>query len=470
MIIQERKIDEIRPYERNPRRNDHAVAGVAESIKRFGFRQPIVVDAEGVIVCGHTRYKAAKALGLATVPCVLAGDLSAKELRAYRILDNKLNELAVWDFDLLGVELGELDYDFDSFNVEFPSFDVLEPLGADEDEGPKDRPERETVAGDGEAIREGASSVYPDGLPEPFPWIGSKARQKNNIYTLIKGVKRRGFVELFGGSGVIMLGKPAEPDEIYNDTNRLLTSFFRTLRDKNKAEDLKRLCDLSPQARDLHSELRELAKAFLSGDSAKIKEIKAAANLTSVSDDVAAAYAIFYAQAFANGGSYLGAFGFGYGRELVETYRNKVDLLGAYCQRFAKVVVENLDWKKALKKYDREGVLIYADPPYECETTDAYETGWSSAETAALVEALSKAKGKVVLSCYDGPAYYRLRDAGFRVKHFHALTTVGAEHQARVESVYYRFGPEDIADGEDSEEIVTESAPERPKSRREKTS
>ena len=469
MIVQERKIDEIRPYERNPRRNDHAVAGVAESIKRFGFRQPIVVDAEGVIVCGHTRYKAAKALGLATVPCVLAGDLSAKELRAYRILDNKLNELAVWDFDLLGVELGELDYDFDSFDVEFPSFDVLEPLGADED-GPKDRPERETVAGDGEAVRESEERVYDDGLPGPFPWIGSKARQRNAIYSLIKDVKRRGFVELFGGSGVITLGKPPEPDEIYNDTNRLLTSFFKTLRDKAKAEDLKRLCDLTPQSRDLFEELRSLAKAYLSGESAKIKEIKAAANLTSVSDDVAAAYAIFYCQSFANGGPYLGAFGFGYGRELVETYRNKTDRLGDYCARFAKVVVENLDWRRALKKYDREGVLIYADPPYECATADAYETGWSSEETAELVDALSKAQGKVVLSCYDGPAFQRLRQAGFSVKHYHALTTCGAEHQPRIETIYYRFGPDDAPIMLQDDETDVEETPKRPKSRREKTS
>ncbi len=106
--IELRPIESVRPYERNPRINDAAVDAVAHSIREYGFRQPIVVDAEGVIVCGHTRLKAAQRLGLAKVPVHVAKDLTPEQIRAYRIADNKSAELAEWDMDLLPVELAEL--------------------------------------------------------------------------------------------------------------------------------------------------------------------------------------------------------------------------------------------------------------------------------------------------------------------------------------------------------------------------
>lgn len=93
MQVEQRPLAEIRPYENNPRDNDAAVDAVAESIRRFGFRQPIVVDAEGVIVVGHTRWKAAQKLGLQTVPVHVATDLTPEQIRAYRIADNKTDEL-----------------------------------------------------------------------------------------------------------------------------------------------------------------------------------------------------------------------------------------------------------------------------------------------------------------------------------------------------------------------------------------
>ncbi|HPE67585.1 MAG TPA: ParB N-terminal domain-containing protein, partial [Synergistales bacterium] len=108
MKIELRPLAEIKPYERNPRDNDAAVAAVAESIQRFGFRQPFVVDGEGVIVCGHTRWKAAQKLGLEKVPVHVATDLTPEQIRAYRIADNKTNELASWNMELLPLELGEL--------------------------------------------------------------------------------------------------------------------------------------------------------------------------------------------------------------------------------------------------------------------------------------------------------------------------------------------------------------------------
>ena len=108
MQIEMRKTSDIKPYEKNPRINDKAVDAVAESIRQFGFRQPVVVDADGVIIVGHTRYKAALRLGLKTVPVHVAADLTPQQARAYRVADNRTNETAEWDIDLLPIELGEL--------------------------------------------------------------------------------------------------------------------------------------------------------------------------------------------------------------------------------------------------------------------------------------------------------------------------------------------------------------------------
>lgn len=128
MVIEDVPISAVKPYEKNPRKNDKAVDGVAESIKQFGFQQPIVIDKNGVIVAGHTRYKAALKLGFDTIPCVRADDLTQKQIKAYRILDNKLNELASWDFEMLGEELETFEFDFEPFDVEIPKFDWKELL------------------------------------------------------------------------------------------------------------------------------------------------------------------------------------------------------------------------------------------------------------------------------------------------------------------------------------------------------
>jgi DNA modification methylase len=108
MQVQARAITSIKPYPHNPRHNDHAVEAVARSIKEFGFRQPIVVDEQGVIVVGETRFKAAQRLGLKQVPVHVAKGLTAAQIKAYRIADNKTAELADWNEALLVQELAEL--------------------------------------------------------------------------------------------------------------------------------------------------------------------------------------------------------------------------------------------------------------------------------------------------------------------------------------------------------------------------
>lgn len=116
MEIVNKKIEELIPYEKNPRKNDEAVKYVAESIKQFGFKVPIVIDKNNVVVTGHTRLKASKELGLKEVPCIIANDLSDEQIKAFRLADNKISEKAEWDFNLLEEELKEiLDIDMENF-------------------------------------------------------------------------------------------------------------------------------------------------------------------------------------------------------------------------------------------------------------------------------------------------------------------------------------------------------------------
>lgn len=111
------KLDEIKPYERNARKNDQAVAAVAESIRQCEYIAPIIVDENHVILAGHTRWKALKQLGRTEAECVVKPGLTDERKRKYRLLDNKTAELADWDFDLLadeldGLDFGELDLDW----------------------------------------------------------------------------------------------------------------------------------------------------------------------------------------------------------------------------------------------------------------------------------------------------------------------------------------------------------------------
>lgn len=112
--------DSLIPYANNPRLNDNAVDAVAASIKEFGFKVPIVVDGENVIINGHTRLKAAHKLGLEQVPVIVADDLTPEQVKAFRLADNKTGELAQWDMAKLGIELdGIEDIDMTDFGFDF---------------------------------------------------------------------------------------------------------------------------------------------------------------------------------------------------------------------------------------------------------------------------------------------------------------------------------------------------------------
>lgn len=128
MQIEMIQVSDLTPYDHNPRKNDASVEYVANSIKEFGFKIPIVVDRNNVVVCGHTRLKAAKKLKMKSIPCIRADDLSDKQIQAFRLADNKVGERSEWDYNELG---GELDDLLPDFKMEDFGFD----LGTDDEFG-----------------------------------------------------------------------------------------------------------------------------------------------------------------------------------------------------------------------------------------------------------------------------------------------------------------------------------------------
>ena len=132
-------INDLQMYENNPRKNSDAVQYVANSIQQFGFKVPIIIDKNNMIVCGHTRYKAARRLKMAKVPCIMADDLDEDQIRAFRLADNKVAEMATWDYDRLEQEfmlIDPLEFDIADFGF-FPNYEPDEDE-EEEDDGDAD--------------------------------------------------------------------------------------------------------------------------------------------------------------------------------------------------------------------------------------------------------------------------------------------------------------------------------------------
>lgn len=130
MQIIYKSIEEIKPYENNPRINDEAVEYVANSIKEFGFRNPIILDKNNVIICGHTRLLASKELKLKEVPCIMADDLTDEQVKALRLADNKVAEKSMWDYskldeeleDILNINMSKFDFKLDEDNIDLDEY------------------------------------------------------------------------------------------------------------------------------------------------------------------------------------------------------------------------------------------------------------------------------------------------------------------------------------------------------------
>ncbi len=181
------KVAEIIPYERNPRKNDDAVKYVVESIKEFGFKVPIVIDKNNVVVTGHTRLKASKELKMDEVPCIIADDLTEEQIQAFRLADNKVAEKAEWDFNLLSAEL----YDLESFDMELFGFDddsvSMDDFGEDFSLADGDKPEicqmTLTLHAKQKELIEYAMSVCADDVTETF---GNTNKNGNAIYEVVR--------------------------------------------------------------------------------------------------------------------------------------------------------------------------------------------------------------------------------------------------------------------------------------------
>ena len=185
--IQMKRLEDLTMYENNPRKNDLAVDKVAKSIEEFGFKVPLVIDRNGVIVCGHTRYKALQQLGWTEpVPCVIADDLTDEQVRAFRLVDNKTGEIADWDMNALALELENTDLEWAGFDM--PSFDENE-FGTDftlpEDEQSEIRTMTFTVhASQKELIERCIEQVYEDeAVNETF---GNTNHNGNGLYEVVR--------------------------------------------------------------------------------------------------------------------------------------------------------------------------------------------------------------------------------------------------------------------------------------------
>lgn len=177
-------IDEITPYENNPRVNEAAIQAVADSIKEFGFKVPIIIDEEQVIVTGHTRYEAAKLLEMDTVPCILADDLSDEQIKAFRLVDNKTAEYASWDLSKLNIELEELsemEIDMSQFGFKFEEKDI-------EDDGWTE-----------ETFEQAVSEIN-----EPMTKLGDVYKLGNNVLMCGDGTKETDVEKLMQGYKAVL--------------------------------------------------------------------------------------------------------------------------------------------------------------------------------------------------------------------------------------------------------------------------
>lgn len=144
--------DALIPYENNPRNNTEAVDYVANSIREFGFKVPLVVDSNNIVICGHTRLLAAKQLNMKEVPCIIADDLTDEQIKAFRLADNKVGEIATWDLSVLVDELKDINF----INMEefgFLNADELRTDFFDEEETNQDKDDKSTQKDNGKVVK-----------------------------------------------------------------------------------------------------------------------------------------------------------------------------------------------------------------------------------------------------------------------------------------------------------------------------
>lgn len=180
------KTGELIPYVNNPRNNENAIDVVAGSIKEFGFKNPIIVDKDNVIIAGHTRLLASRKLGLEEVPVIRAEDLTEQQVKAFRLADNKTSEFAEWDVVLLTEELLGIDFDMEKFGFESINYD---DFGTEFDLDDSDRQPFQSMTftlsdEQAEFIKSALDLANNDG--EEVETFGNENRNGNNLYKVVK--------------------------------------------------------------------------------------------------------------------------------------------------------------------------------------------------------------------------------------------------------------------------------------------
>lgn len=191
MKVFEANIKDIKPYPNNPRIiTNEAIEKVSNSIKEFGMQQPIVVDKDMVIIVGHTRLKACESLGIGTVPCVIADNLSEEQVKAYRLADNKTNEFTDWNLELLDFELEDLfkdNFDMEQFGFELDSTDDSKDYGTDFTLPDGDKPEicqmTFTLHEQQKELIDEALGLIGDNFQETF---GNTNKNGNALYEVVR--------------------------------------------------------------------------------------------------------------------------------------------------------------------------------------------------------------------------------------------------------------------------------------------
>ncbi len=179
-------LSEVHPYEKNPRKNDNAVDAVAASIRQFGFLVPLVIDRAHIIVAGHTRYKAAQRLGMKTVPCVVADELTEDQIRAFRLADNKVGEMAQWDVDLLPLELADIAMDMSAFGFEAVSDEDFSEEFTLDDGGKKPFQQISLTLHDKQAELLHAAIAHVYANEEVAETFGNENKNGNGIYEVVR--------------------------------------------------------------------------------------------------------------------------------------------------------------------------------------------------------------------------------------------------------------------------------------------
>ncbi len=179
-------LSDVRPYEKNPRKNDNAVDAVAASIRQFGFLVPLVIDRTHIIVAGHTRFKAAQRLGMKTVPCVVADELTEDQIKAFRLADNKVGEMAQWDVDLLPLELADIAMDMSAFGFEAVSDEEFGEEFTLDDGGKKPFQQISLTLHDKQAELLHAAIAHVYANEEVAETFGNENKNGNGIYEVVR--------------------------------------------------------------------------------------------------------------------------------------------------------------------------------------------------------------------------------------------------------------------------------------------